>query len=235
VKDAENFQKWAKSVVLFSHITSRVDGEKYPNLLSEKGGRGFPYCVFLDEEGNVLAKHEGPRTVEGFTKTANSVKSFLELKEKAASGDEGAKFDYLLARIELGHLSADDAKKECDGLKLTKVQSAKIEKALTNLMISDTIKGVRSKEAAVAAGKKFASLLAEEVTPADPNSNEWLSFMAYTMLYAEETGDPGLFEDAYGRFKEKHGQNRRYAKFLEKAEKRLEDLKGSDEDDPNDK
>ena len=231
MKDAENFQKWAKSVVLFSHITSRVDGAKYPNLLSEKGGRGFPYCVFLDEEGNVLAKHEGPRNVEGFTKTANSVKSFLELKEKAASGDEGAKFDYLLARIELGHLSADDAKKECDGLKLTKVQSAKIEKALTNLMISDTIKGVRSKEAAVAAGKKFASLLASGVTPADPNSNEWLSFMAYTMLYAEETGDPGLFEDAYGRFKEKHGENKRYTKFLEKAESRLEALKGSEKED----
>ena len=98
-------------------------------------------------------------------------------------------------------------------------------------MISDTIKSVRSKEAAVAAGKKFSSLLASGVTPADKNSNEWLSFMAYTMLYAEETGDPGLFEDAYGRFKKKHGENRRYAKFLEKAESRLEALKGSEKED----
>ncbi len=231
MKDAENFQKWAKGVVLFSHITSRVDGEKYPNLLSEKGGRGFPYLVFLDAEGNVLAKHEGPRTVDGFAATTKSIGAFLELKEKAASGDEGAQFDYLLARIELGHLSSDDAKKESEGMKLTDVQSAKLKKALTNLMIGDTLKKVRSKESAVAAGKKFSSLLAEGVTPTDPNSNEWLSFMAYIMLYAEENGDVDLFEKAYGPFKERHGSNKRYARFLEKAAERLETLKGAEQED----
>jgi|RhiMethySRZTD1v2_1073278.scaffolds.fasta_scaffold00406_34 hypothetical protein len=63
------FEKFAKSAVLFLHNTSRVEGdEAYPNLHQEKGFKpfDFPTVCFMDAAGNVL------------TKPGNSVKSFLE-------------------------------------------------------------------------------------------------------------------------------------------------------------
>ena len=39
------FKEFAKDYILFCHITSMVEGEKYPKLLQEKGGRGFPYVA----------------------------------------------------------------------------------------------------------------------------------------------------------------------------------------------
>ena len=36
-------------MVLFLHNTSKVEGEPYPNLRKEKGGRGVPTLVFENE------------------------------------------------------------------------------------------------------------------------------------------------------------------------------------------
>ena len=38
----DDFAKFAKDYVLFCHITSMIPGEKYGDLLEEKGGNAFP-------------------------------------------------------------------------------------------------------------------------------------------------------------------------------------------------
>ena len=234
MKDAENFQEWAKDYVLFSHITSKVKGAKYPNLLSQKGGGGFPYCVFMDAEGNVLAKLSGARTVANMKKTRNTgVKAFLDLKEKAAAGDAGAKFDYLLARIELGHLSADAAKRESEGLELTRAQAEKLTPVLTELKIADILKPVRNTETAIVAGRQLAPMMKDDIMPSDPKSREWYLFMRSIIEFAGEEKMVELYEDAFNRFKEQFGANRRHARTISEMEKNLETLKSeSGEEQP---
>lgn len=228
MKDAENFQEWAGNYVLFTHITSRVDGAKYPRLLSEKGGRGFPYLVFLDAEGDVLIKVSGSRNVDGFKKDSEKLKSLLALKEKAASGDAGAKFDYLIVRIDLGLLSVEEAQKDRDSMRLSSAQVKKFDKAFVGLKIAAMLAKVRSREAAVDAGKQFAAMLKKGMTPSNPDSREWRNFMGYIMLYAEDEKDAGLYEDAFDRFKAQFGENKRYAGKISQMEKKLEDLKSDD-------
>lgn len=228
MKDADNFQEWAGDYVLFTHITSRVDGAKYPRLLSEKGGRGFPYLVFLDAEGDVLVKVSGSRNVDGFKKDSEKLKSLLALKEKAASGDAGAKFDYLIVRIDLGLISVEEAQKERDSMDLSPAQSKKLDKAFVGLRVAAILAKVRSREAAVDAGKQFAAMLKKGMTPANPDSREWGNFMGYIMLYAEDEGNAGLYEDAFDRFKEQHGSDKRYARNISRMEKKLEALKSDD-------
>ena len=40
------FPEFAKSVVPFAHVTSRVDSDPYQDLLQQKGGCGFPMGPF---------------------------------------------------------------------------------------------------------------------------------------------------------------------------------------------
>ncbi|MGH7152014.1 MAG: hypothetical protein ACREIU_15020, partial [Planctomycetota bacterium] len=65
-------------MVLFLHNTSRLKEEPYPELLREKGGRGFPYLVFLDSDGGVIARHDARRTVEDFRATKARAETYLD-------------------------------------------------------------------------------------------------------------------------------------------------------------
>jgi hypothetical protein len=52
---------------MFCHITTRIKGEKYDDLLKKVGGRGFPTFAFLDETGKVLRIARG-RNVQAWEK-----------------------------------------------------------------------------------------------------------------------------------------------------------------------
>lgn len=66
------FKEFGKKVVLFCHITTRVPGDPYPDLLREKGGRGFPTFYFMDPTGKVVAEPNG-RTVAVWESTLKEV------------------------------------------------------------------------------------------------------------------------------------------------------------------
>ncbi len=98
----DEFVEWGKNYVLFLHVTSHVEGDPYPDLLAEKGGTGFPTLVFMDPDGNVIARHLGPRSVEGFTKTAEEARKNLDLKRKAEAGDPKAQVEWFLTELRMG-------------------------------------------------------------------------------------------------------------------------------------
>ncbi len=77
---SDEFAKWSADKLLFLHVTTRVDTDKYQTLLRDKGFRGFPSLAFLDAEGEVIAKHSGPRTLEGVKATSASAKKYLGLQ-----------------------------------------------------------------------------------------------------------------------------------------------------------
>ena len=88
------------------HNTSMVDDEPYPDLLQEKGGTGFPYLAVLDADGEVIAPHNGARTVEAFAKTVAAAAKYQGLKKRFESGDQEAAADYLKVGLDLGTLRA---------------------------------------------------------------------------------------------------------------------------------
>src|SRR5437773_1688235 len=105
----DDFVKFAEKYVLYCNITSQVPGAKDQQLLEEKGGEGFPYMIFMDPDGNMLAKHQGPRTATGFEETGAKACAFLELKAKSEKGNATVKIDFILAQLELGQLKAGEA------------------------------------------------------------------------------------------------------------------------------
>lgn len=69
---SEEFQEFAEQVVLFCHIESGLERQRYPDLLREKGGVGHPHVAFLSEKGEVVATPE-ERSVPGFQAALDSI------------------------------------------------------------------------------------------------------------------------------------------------------------------
>jgi tetratricopeptide (TPR) repeat protein len=92
------FADFAKDVVLFCHVTSKVPDEPHADLARAKGVEGFPGILVLDAEGVVVARHEGPREVAEFGKLVASGRETLDLQKRAAGGDVAASTE-LLGRL----------------------------------------------------------------------------------------------------------------------------------------
>ncbi len=86
---------------MFCHITSHIDGEKYPDLHREKGGNGFPTLIFLDADGKVQARQQ-KRSVEGFASTLASLNELDKRASQANAKEPKVANGLFLSRLHLG-------------------------------------------------------------------------------------------------------------------------------------
>ena len=210
--------------MLYCNITSHVPADKDQDLLEQKGGEGFPYLIFMDSKGNVLAKHEDQRDAEGFARTGKKATAFLELKAKADKGDKAAQIDVAIAQLELGHITSEEARKKLSGLgTISKAQQAKMDALLVAAEVRETLKSVtEEKGTQLAAGKKFLDM--RKAGKAAPEGDEAQGFWILIMIYAEEQKDAGTFSDALKALKAKYAGNPQAAEFFREKEATLKKL-----------
>jgi hypothetical protein len=210
---------------LFCHVTSRVEGDAYQTLLQEKGGRGFPYLVWMDAEGNVLAK-QGDRSVEGFDKTRKTLQAFLPLEAKAAKGDKEAGVDALIAGIELGRYDADQAKERLGKLGTIPADKQKaIDGLLVNLEVDGMMAEVGSPLQAVEVGRKF---LAMEQAGRVPTGRAARTFYALILEVHAADKDAPAYEAKLEIMTKLLEGDRNAARLLKRFADTLEKLKQSD-------
>lgn len=209
-------------------MTSGVDGEPYPDLLMEKGGGGFPYLVFLDSAGRLIAKHQGPRTAAGFAETGKKAAEFVALEKKANGGDRAAKVSVLTMRLEAGSLEQEEAQgmiKELGKL------SAEEQKSFDGLMVGTEIQAILKRDkpqdtaGQVAVGKKFAELAKGGRTPT--RKDDINIFWGYILAYAAEAKDPMLFERCLEELKKEFGNHPNAKRFFDEKQKELEAMKAA--------
>lgn len=211
--------------MLFCHVTSRVEGDAHQSLLQEKGGRGFPYLVWMDADGNVLAK-QGDRSVEGFQKTHKTLTDFLALEAKAAKGDKAAGVDALLAGLELGRYDADQAKEKIAGLgKIPADKQKLIDGMLVNLEVDAVMADVRSQEQAIEAGTKF--LVMEKAGRVPTGRTAWAFYSVILEVHADNK-DAKTYEATLGVLRKLLEGERNAARILKRYEDTLEKLKQGD-------
>jgi len=210
--------------VLFCHITTQIQGEKYGKLLGEKGGSGFPYLAFLDSEGRVSAKHQGPRSADGFGATAQKARDFLALKKKAET-DKAAAIEFFFQAAEISHFTAAEARERGKTLAdLTDEQKKRVDQILLALEVQEIAGGVnwQDKKSMADAGGKFLELKKAGRIPA--GDREMQSFWICIMEHAYAQKNAALFEEGFSALKEKFG-SRMNKKFQEEREKQLAELK----------
>lgn len=189
--------------MLFCHITSRIEGRAYDDLLSEKGGRGFPTLMFLEASGESLGEHQGPRTVEGLTKTLGSVqkkaKEFATLRSKAEGGDRTAKAKLLVLELDNGAVSLGDATKAVEELgSFSGALKKQIAAGLAAAEYREVLVEMKGKpDAAVAAGEKFSAMAKADRIPEVARAPK---YWPYFLEYAAAEGDLALFDKAQKRY-----------------------------------
>ncbi|MFM1870619.1 MAG: hypothetical protein RL398_41 [Planctomycetota bacterium] len=209
-------------MVLFCHVTSRVETDKHQGLLQEKGGRGFPYLVFMDADGNVTAK-QGERTVAGFEKTRGNLVAFADLEAKFKKGDKAAGVDALIAGMELGRYTAEDAKAMLPKLgKIPADKQAKIDGMLVNSEVDALMANVRTKEQAAEVGRKFAEM---DKAGKVPSGRAALSFYSIMLETHEADKDAKAFEATLEKLKKLVEGERNADRVIKRYEATLEKLK----------
>lgn len=186
------FQAFAKSVVLFVHVTSHVEGEQHPNLLREKGFVSFPSLCFLDADGKVTVRAP-QRDVASLSAVRARLGELAELRDLAAEGDEDAARKLFLCEIELDMLTAAQIHERRKKFELDEEETARVEQALVDL----EVRAMRAKSrelGADAVGKRLADMAREGRLPS-PDSAQF--FWQMTLNWCAKNGDAELAQRAF--------------------------------------
>lgn len=229
-KSLKDFQEWSRNCVLFLHVTSRVEGDKYQKLASQRGSVGFPYLAFLDANGDLLAGRVA-RDVKSFEFSLNKAlevrKELDDLARKSAAGDKEAEKLLFFEKAELLHYSPPEARRAMEGLELSEDERKRAEGALVVLEIREAISLLTPDEKTrIAAGSRFAGMKRAGRLPLDPKKSEWRYFYSFIMVYAESEKDAPLFEEALETYKKQYGSNRLQQNWIRSKEAKLAKLRG---------
>jgi hypothetical protein len=225
----DDFVKFSKDYVLFCHITSMIPGEKYGDLLEEKGGNAFPWIVFMDAAGEIIMVHGGPRSAEAFAKTGAKAKEYMALQAKAEKGDAAAKVDFAILQVTYYKITVADAEKVIkESGPLTKEQQAAWDSAQVDGRVREDMRSVKSDEDEAVLGRKYYARF-KEGKAVFPTSDLPLQYFAVRLLEAsEEAKDADAFEAALKVLKDRYGKIEDFAPFFAARDKDLEALRAKD-------
>jgi Thioredoxin-like len=190
------FVEYSKNVVLFCHISTHIPSEPHGSLFAEKGGTGFPSLMVLDEDGNVLARQRGERTLCAVRGVVDEARAFAAHILSSASSDPETRYACLLKQVELGHFAPDEARTKVKGLgSLPADRQTRLETAITAREF--TLATIEIRNAPDDASRLQAAVRLVEMKKAGhiPSDGNALAFWDWVIAYAAHTRDPGLYED----------------------------------------
>lgn len=228
----KDFPAFSKEVIPFLHVTTRIEGHPYDGLLKEKGFGGFPTLAFMDAEGNVIATHQGERSVKGFRETNAAVMSFQDLKTRIAKGEKGLEFDLFVAEWNLGTLDFEKARARVEGMKkLSDAQRTQAKQIVQDADVLNTASSMRqireqdaAAEAADAAGKHFHEMFEAGYRPGARAESTFWGMLAN---WADKNGKVDSLDKAVEWMNKTYGDNARMAERLKALNARVAELKGS--------
>jgi hypothetical protein len=184
-------------VVLFLHNTSRVEDEKYPTLLRDKGFGGFPSLCFMDAEGNVLAKPA--RNVAGFVDTLARSKALVALRSKGDKATAAERKDLFLTELRLDLIAADQIQARADTLSLGADEKALVASKLVDVEVGQVLQ--KARDAGMAAtNEQLAAFAKAGKTPSEAMRPQ---FWIGVLNHASGQKDGALAQQAFDAL-EKH-------------------------------
>lgn len=194
-------------------------------MLREKGGRGFPYLVFMNDAGEVLAK-QSERTVAGFKKSQGALSVLTKLDKPNLLKDKSVAAAVYIARLELGKFQLSEATAKAKNLRLDQKQKTIFSREITNLEVADLYAKARANRAYANLGQKFVDMKKAGKIPTGSWSR---NFWSQIMNHAQTKRDAKLYEESYGRYKTILGADKRYQRLFDRYDAVLEALQNGDE------
>lgn len=214
-------------MILFCHITTKLNSDPDQALLSEKSSRvAFPTLLFLDQEGEVLAR-QGERSVAAFTKSVHALELIKRLEKPAANGDKSAKAALFMAKLDLGKFDFKSAKVASASLKLNAQQRKALDSSLVNLEVDQIYAEARKNRSY---GELPAKFLAMKNAGRIPTSKyPTLRFWTQIMNLAQKNRDAKLYEEAMKAYHVAAGNSETYKRIRARHDSILDALQNGKE------
>lgn len=219
----EAFQTWAKdAVVPFCHVTSHLPDEPQPLLLREKGGQAFPYLAVLDADGQVVAHPQGRTLADVQAAIETEAPAFLQLAERARSGDEAAARQLLVRRIELDQFADFDATYSAlDAAGLAEPELTRLRGILAEQEFNLILGTVTDQRQAAAGGARALPMFRAGRVVAGPLASYYWGMLA---AHAIEARDAKLLAELVAQMKS--SDDARVRGLLPRFERALQGLDG---------
>ena len=216
-----------QKLVPFVHVTSKVQGAKYPNL-SRKIGPGWPQAAILDAQGQLLARLDcralpvdGVEAIQ--TALEEDVAEFYALRDKAKKGKKEAKAEFFMKRLELDHVSLDEMKRALGKTSvLDDYQKAEVHERVVTAMTAANLAGLQRGKASTY-GPFAKKLLAQHKSVGLPEGPEGYGAWSVILDDAYLRKDAKTFALAFRALRATGIVGK---KFIEKNQKRLAEIGG---------
>ncbi|MBK8100905.1 MAG: hypothetical protein IPK26_27785 [Planctomycetes bacterium] len=218
----KEFAEWSSKVVLFLHNTSRCDDEKYPNLLFQMGGVGFPTMSYLDADGSLLKQVGHVTPVDQLEKAHGELMSWRALRTEVEKGADAQKTKALfLLELTMGNRPFAEMQKRRDALSLSPDELKATEQPLVNLQFTEILRQTPRDQQPIGGEQFVAMFEAGRI----PDTSTETSFWQYMFEFAAAKENVPLFEKLLAVVKEKKAGDQRLARYLSTLEERLAALK----------
>jgi hypothetical protein len=223
----QEFIDYSKNVVLYIHISSRVPGEANGTLFAEKGGNAFPTLMVMDQDGNVLARQCGERSMRVVREVVAEGEGFRGLIERAKTGDLETRYECLCKQIQFGHFAPDVARAKVKDLgNLSADRKGWFESAIVSrecqLALLEIRKAPDESAQYDAAEKMLVPMKKAGHIPSDGNV---IPFWEWIMAVASKNQDIALYEDGLNAMKTLLKDDAGRRERLEEKEIALERMK----------
>ncbi len=171
--------------------------------------------MFLDAEGNVLARVEG-QTVKDWARARKQIDRYHALKKKAAGGDVAAQIEVALFECLLGKIDYDEMEERLEGKKLSDAQKKQMRALELDVEVRDALQILRAErradDAYTSVGEDLAAVFKKGETPASENLRPayWKIIMKYGLLKK----DHALAKAAIKKLAKLYGEDDRRVKRL---------------------
>ena len=143
----KDFQTWAKAdVVPFAAVMTKIDGRPHDDLLRTYGFRGFPSLAVLNAEGEAIAKGFG-RDLYTMKNVVKWAPLYSKLEAEHEAGEKVNGKEWLMARLGMGKIEADEARTEIASLDLSGKPKQDAEQSLFVMEMTALSRQARRRDA----------------------------------------------------------------------------------------
>ena len=188
---SKSFPAFAKTVVPFLHVTTKIDGHPYDDLMAEYGHGGFPTLMFADADGKSLGQPTD-RTVASFAASVEALTALEEVRARAAAGEGEAQVQLLLYERVLSRIKSQEFARLAAELrpKATPEQLVLLDQALVDDRIWDlAMQFYSGQQDAAVTGLLELHGAGKRPTPSSRSASSMWSVLAQ---HAESSGDTEL-------------------------------------------
>lgn len=228
VLSTPEFAALAERVVLYCHVTARLDPQ-HDRFLFDTRGSGWPHHVVLDATGRVLGTHESYRhkSVTELSGLVDQAQAYLRIEAETERDLAAACRRRLDAGLAAGALDLREARQLlAHSGPMTHVDADRLSAMITDLEVADVLRRYDRFDESIraAAGAEFAGMWRQGKCPSARNAvrDFWGGILAH--LEHQEKPDLALYRQGLTRLQELLGDAHGYRDFLEQRRKALDAL-----------